>query len=179
MKAILVIATTLIAATPVACRQEQASSRSETAAGPVSTKSNHSKYALHLNEGEMLAGVNFQFTPKNGARRLSSATWSPPVGTKIPLHKHQRMEEYFFIHSGRGMLLINDERIPIDAGTSLFVPQDTWHGFEFPEQQAVIYGVSSPPGLEEIFVAWSTPGLSKEQVAAVERKHGLMWKQPK
>jgi mannose-6-phosphate isomerase-like protein (cupin superfamily) len=137
------------------------------------------KYALRLDEGEKLAGVNFQFTPKNGARRLSAATWSPPPGTKVPLHKHQRMEEYFFIHSGRGVLLINEQRIPFQAGTSLFVPQNTWHGFEFPDQEAVIYGVSSPPGLEEIFLAWSNPGLSKKQIAAVEQKHGLIWKEPK
>ncbi len=136
-----------------------------------------SKYASRLDEGEKLAGVNFQFTPKQGARRLSAATWSPPIGTKVPLHKHRRMEEYFFVHSGRGILLINEERVPFEAGTSLFVPQDTWHGFEFPDQKAVIYGVSSPPGLEEIFRAWSTPNLPKKAVAAVEQKHGLIWKQ--
>jgi hypothetical protein len=37
----------------------------------------------------------------------------------------------------------------------------------------------SPPGLEEVFRAWGTPGLTKEQIAAIERKHGLVWKQPK
>jgi mannose-6-phosphate isomerase-like protein (cupin superfamily) len=136
------------------------------------------KYARGVDQGEKLAGVNFQFTPKNGARRLSAATWSPPIGTKVPLHKHQRMEEYLFIHSGRGVLVIDGQKIPFQAGTSLFVPQNTWHGFEFPDEGAVIYGVSSPPGLEEIFLAWSTPGLSKAQIAATERKHGLIWKAP-
>jgi mannose-6-phosphate isomerase-like protein (cupin superfamily) len=161
----------------LACDQPRKSDQVQTASGAATAGSDHSNYVRRLNEGEMLAGVNFQFTPKDGATRLWAATWSPPRGTKIPLHKHTDMEEYFFIHSGRGILVINEDSIPIETGMSLFVPKDTWHGFAFPDQAAVIFGVTSPPGLEEVFRAWSTPGLSKEQISALERKHGMQWRQ--
>ena len=174
MKRILVIAAVVVTIVVLVYSQQRKSALTQTSSATATVKSDHSKYVLRINEGELLSGVNFQFTPKNGATQLSAGTWTSN-GTKVPLHKHVHMEEYFFIHSGSGVLLINDERIPFEAGMSLFVPKDTWHGFE-PDKGMVLFVVSSPPGLEEVFRAWDTPGLSKEQIAAIERKHRLIWK---
>lgn len=51
-----------------------------------------------------------------------------PVGID-PQTPHSQ-DELYFIHSGTGVLVMNGQRIPCDAGTCLFVPARTWHRFE-------------------------------------------------
>jgi mannose-6-phosphate isomerase-like protein (cupin superfamily) len=53
------------------------------------------------------------------------------------LHRHDRVEEFFFILEGNGAQLVEGGEIPIAAGDVIFVPRNEWHGFRNTGRQPV------------------------------------------
>ena len=49
------------------------------------------------------------------------------IGDRVPLHRH-RSDEMIFILEGRAEVTLGEERLEINAGTTLFVPKGAIHG---------------------------------------------------
>lgn len=77
---------------------------------------------------------------------------------------------------GSGFVTLNDERVPIQQGVTIFVPKGVWHGFENPDTELFILWATTPTGQEEFFRAISSrPGepakhLSREQVLVIRHQ---------
>lgn len=91
---------------------------------------------------------------ENGATSLFVAEqWLYP-GERVPLHVHPVEEALIFL-AGEGEATIGDERFPIAAGVTLFVPARVVHGF-------------SSLGAEDLHVLVVFPGPNFAETTFVE-----------
>ena len=61
------------------------------------------------------------------------------------------MDEAFYVVDGGGIVGLVDERHPIDRGATVFIPKNSWHGFENTDRELTLLWVVAPPGLEAFF----------------------------
>lgn len=111
--------------------------------------------ALAADDGELVYvgrdPVRIKVGPGNRAR-LAMITQDVSAGTSIPVHLHEREDEIIFIQSGRGEATLGDERVPLAAGSTLFVPQGTWHGGHNTGTEILRWiAIYSPSGFEGYF----------------------------
>lgn len=139
-------------------------------------------YVLGLRGGEHLiqrgGDLFINVDPTRGSKSFSTGTQQVLTGVGIPIHRHFHMDEAFYVLDGSGSVLLDDVRHPIEKGTSIFIPKNSWHGFENKDDELLLLWIATPPGLEGFFreVA-SLPGapaksLSKEQVNQIAGKYG-------
>jgi quercetin dioxygenase-like cupin family protein len=139
-------------------------------------------YTLGPNEGEHLVlrggSIFIKADPSRGSDGITMVTQQVLAGVGIPIHRHLFMDETFYVLEGRGTVILDDVRHPIERGGAIFIPKNTWHGFENAEHELVLLGTIVPTGLEAFFreIA-SPPGVpekprSKEQLNAIARKYG-------
>jgi len=113
-------------------------------------------YVVGWNEGEILLDGrgrtnSINVSPVTGSTKLGFVTQDMPPGSGIAVHRHVRTEEILFIHAGSGTLVLDDDRIDVKAGDTIFVPPGTYHGLENPDSTVQILAVVTPPGLEQAF----------------------------
>ena len=101
-----------------------------------------------------------------------------PVGAGIPIHRHLRMDEAFYVLEGGGIFTLNDVQYPFEKGGTIFIPKNAWHGFANPDNELLLLWIMVPPGLDGFFRdTCSPPGvpskqLTREQVKEIARKYG-------
>ncbi len=71
-----------------------------------------------------------------------------PQGAGIPRHRHTYMDEFFYILEGSGTVLLNDQRMPIQKGDTIFIPKGSWHAFENPGTELFLLFATTPTGQE-------------------------------
>lgn len=140
-------------------------------------------YVLGASEGEHLVhfrdggNISIKIGSATGSDNLGMGTQQVMRGTGIPVHRHLRMSEAFFVLEGSGTVTLNDVAHPFEKGTSIFIPNLTWHGFSNPDQELLFLWVVSPAGLDGFFrETCSPPGvapkkLTKEQIREIALKH--------
>jgi len=139
-------------------------------------------YVLSATEGEHLirGGGNLliKVDPSRGSNSLALGTQQVPVGGRIPIHRHAQMDEVFYVVEGSGTFIINDERLSVEKGATIFIPKGAWHGFDKGDKEMLLVWAVVPPGLEGMFreIA-SRPGeppkqFSLEQVNEIGRRYG-------
>ncbi len=94
---------------------------------------------LILRGGDMFVKVD----PSKGSHSLATGTQQIPVGIGIPTHRHFFMDEAFYVIEGSGSLILDDVRYPIVKGASIFIPMDSWHGFENASDELVLLWLPS------------------------------------
>ncbi len=72
--------------------------------------------------------VRIKISPGGTSGRFAMITQDVSPGTTIPIHLHEKEDEVIFIQSGVGEATLGDETVALAAGSTLFVPQGTWHG---------------------------------------------------
>lgn len=113
-----------------------------------------------------------------GSDSLALGTQQVMRGTGIPIHRHFQMEEAFFVLDGNGAVVLNDQRHPFEIGTTVFIPRNSWHGFENPDHELLLLWIVSPAGLDGFFrETCSPPGepprqLTRDHISEIARKYG-------
>jgi quercetin dioxygenase-like cupin family protein len=108
---------------------------------------------------------------------LAMGTQQVMAGSGIPIHRHFKMEEAFLVQEGSGTVILDDVRHPFEKGATIFIPKNTWHGFENPNHEFLLLWVVTPPGLDGFFRdTCSPPGtppkqLTREQIREIARKY--------
>ena len=98
-------------------------------------------------------------------------------GTGIPVHRHFKMDEAFYVLEGSGRVLLNDVPHPFEKGSVISIPKNSWHGFENPDHELLVLWVVAPAGLDGFFRETCSPlgaparQLSREQIREVARKY--------
>ena len=82
-------------------------------------------YVLGATEGEHLVhfrdagNIFIKVGPATGSDSLALGTQQVPVGTGIPIHRHFRMDEVFYVLEGRGIFTLNNVRHPFEKGGTI------------------------------------------------------------
>ena len=138
-------------------------------------------YVIGPNEGERLiqrgGNIFIKVDTSKGSKDLAMGTQQLLVGVGIPIHRHLHMDETFYVVDGTGTFILNDVPHPIQRGDSIFIPKNTWHGFQNPDRELLLLWVA-PPDLAAFFREFATqPGATpvqrtKEQMNDIARKYG-------
>jgi quercetin dioxygenase-like cupin family protein len=133
---------------------------------------------LARDEGDLVGSHYIKADPQTGSMRLGVGLQHLKGRQGIPMHRHDREDEILFIHSGSGVGTVGDQRKNISAGTTLYIPQGTWHGIDSQSDEMEILWVASPPhfaeNLREIGAKVSRGGnMSSGELDDIARKHGF------
>ena len=140
-------------------------------------------YVLAPAEGEHLVhfrdrgNIFIKLGAATGSGDLAVGTQQVMVGTGIPIHRHFRMDEAFYVLEGNGTVVLDDVRYAFERGASIFIPKNTWHGFENPRHELRLLWIVSPAGLDGFFRdTCSPPGapaksLSRDQIREIARRY--------
>lgn len=129
---------------------------------------------IHFRDG---GNIFIKFGSATGSENLAMGTQQVMVGSGIPVHRHLKMDEAFYVLEGGGVLTLNDEHHAFEKGATIFIPRNTWHGFENPEHELLLLWVVMPAGLDGFFrETCSRPGMprkqfTREQIAEIARKY--------
>lgn len=143
-------------------------------------------YVLGPNEGEHLiqrgGNIFIKADPTKGSNSLAIGTQQVLKGVGIPIHRHFEMDEAFYVIDGTGTFVLDDVSHRIEKGGSIFIPKNSWHGFQNPDGELVLLWLVSPPGLEAFFREVATrPGVpptqrTKDQLNEIARKYATEFK---
>jgi quercetin dioxygenase-like cupin family protein len=117
------------------------------------------------------------FGAATGSTSLGLGTQQVMAGSGIPVHRHFKMDEAFWVLGGSGVVILEDVRHPFEKGATIFIPRNTWHGFENPQHELLLLWVVTPAGLDGFFRETCTPpGVplkqpTQEQVREIARKY--------
>jgi len=134
---------------------------------------------LARDEGDLVGSHYIKADPQRGSMRLGVGLQRLKGRQGISMHMHEQEDEILFIHSGSGVGAVGDERKSIGAGTTLYIPQGTWHGVESQSDEMEILWVVSPPhfakNLREIGAKVSSGvKVSSGELEQIGRKHGFL-----
>ena len=112
-----------------------------------------------------------------GSNDLAMGTQQVMAGTGIPVHRHFKMDEAFYVLAGSGRVLLNDVPHAFEKGSVISIPKNSWHGFENPEHELLLLWVVTPAGLDGFFRETCNPPeaaakqLTREQIREIARKY--------
>jgi quercetin dioxygenase-like cupin family protein len=147
-------------------------------------------YVLYPGEGEVLIPCRegsstdgkwiVKVDPEKGSHYVAMGTQELPVGDRIPVHRHENQDEVLFIHEGNATGILGESRVPIEPGTTVFIPRGVWHSVENTEDEPVeIVWVVVPPGLEGFFRDLGVPpgedcvAISADEMVEIRARHGV------
>jgi len=141
-------------------------------------------YVLSAMEGENL--VHFRDHGKicikagsaTGSNNLAFGTQQVTRAAGIPVHRHFEMDEAFYVLEGSGSVSLNDVTHTFEKGASIFIPKNTWHGFQNPEHELLLLWIVTPAGLDGFFRETCSPPdvppkqFTREQLHQIALKYG-------
>jgi quercetin dioxygenase-like cupin family protein len=151
--------------------------------GPAVGQSVQSRPVRGAAEGEHLihfrdhGNVFIKIGTTTGSSNLALGTQQVMAGSGIPTHRHFKMDEAFYVLEGSGIFILNEMRHPFDQGASIFIPKNSWHGFENPDHELLLLWVVTPAGLDGFFRdICSPPGIppkqwTREQIGEIARNY--------
>ena len=142
------------------------------------------EYVLGANAGEHLihfrdgGEIFIKVGSATGSRNLALGTQQVKVGAGIPTHRHLQADEAFYVLGGSGVFMLNDMEHAFEAGGTIFIPKNSWHGFTNSEHELLLLWIMSPAELDGFFRETCTPPgappkqLTREQIKEIARKYG-------
>jgi len=139
---------------------------------------------VSANEGEHLVhfrdhgNIYIKFGAATGSDNLAMGTQQVTKGAGIPVHRHFQMDEAFYVLEGSGVFTLNDVRHAFDKGATIFIPKNSWHGFENPDHELLVLWIVTPAGLDGFFrETCNPPGmppkqLTRERIREIAHKYG-------
>lgn len=118
---------------------------------------------LGAGEGEHLihfrdhGNIFIKFGVPTGSANVAMGTQQVTLGPGIPIHRHWRSDEAFYILQGAGTVTLNDVPHAFEQGTRIFIPKNSWHGFQNPGHELLLLWKVMPAGLDGFFRDTCTP----------------------
>jgi quercetin dioxygenase-like cupin family protein len=139
-------------------------------------------YVVGPDQGEPLilrgGSIFIKSDPTKGSGGFAMGTQQVLRGVGIPIHRHFQMDEVFHVLDGGGTFMLDDVPNSVEKGGSIFIPKNTWHGFDNPDRELLLLWIVTPAGLDAFFREVATrPGVApisrtKDQVNEIARKYG-------
>ena len=137
------------------------------------------EHLIHFRDG---GNIFIKLDPVTGSNHLGLGTQQLPKGSGIPVHRHLDRDEAFYVLKGTGTVTLNEVPYPCEAGATIFIPRNTWHGFSCPDRELLLLWIMVPPGLDGFFrETCSRPGeppkeFTREQINAIGLKYGAEYR---
>jgi quercetin dioxygenase-like cupin family protein len=140
-------------------------------------------YVLSAGEGEHLVhfrdhgNIFIKAGSATGSGHLALGTQQVTIGAGIPIHRHLEMDEAFYVLEGGGTFILNDVRHAFEKSATIFIPKNSWHGFENPDHEILLLWIVTPAGLDGFFrETCNPPGVppkrfTREQISEIARKY--------
>ena len=140
-------------------------------------------FVLGRDDGEHLihfrdrGNIFIKIGTATGSSNLAMGTQQVMAGSGIPIHRHLKMDEAFWVLEGGGTVVLDDIRHSFEKGATIFIPKNTWHGFENPDHELLFQWVVTPAGLDGFFRDTCNPAgmpakqLTREQIREIARKY--------
>jgi len=112
----------------------------------------------------------------DGELAVFEQTGQTPMGGP-PLHVHTSQDEWFFILEGEYLFQLGDQKYPMKAGDTIFLPRNVQHGFvQLTEKARVIVSFLPAGRIEAFFRAtslWKSPP-SQEEIKKLMEDHDMI-----
>jgi mannose-6-phosphate isomerase-like protein (cupin superfamily) len=100
---------------------------------------------LSWRPSNMMKIPNADFLERTGSEILGARLWRVPPGSANTLHRHPRMEEFYFVVEGVGRLRVGDETLTVpQQGGVLVGPRQLRQVFNDTETEVLWLIVGSP-----------------------------------
>jgi quercetin dioxygenase-like cupin family protein len=141
-------------------------------------------YVLSATDGEHLVhfrdhgNIYIKAGSATGSSKMAFGTQQVTLAAGIPVHRHLEMDEAFYVLEGSGTVTLNDVPHGFEKGGSIFIPGNTWHGFNNPDHELLLLWIVAPAGLDGFFRETCSPAgtppkqLTREQIQQIARKYG-------
>jgi quercetin dioxygenase-like cupin family protein len=138
---------------------------------------------LGRDEGEHLihfrdrGNVFIKIGAATGSTNVALGTQQVMAGSGIPVHRHLKMDEAFWVLEGSGVVTLDDVPHPFEKGATILIPRNTWHGFENPQHKLLLLWVVTPAGLDSFFRERCSPvgeppkELTREQIREIAKRY--------
>jgi quercetin dioxygenase-like cupin family protein len=132
------------------------------------------EHLIHFRDG---GNIFIKLGSATGSEDLAIGTQQVMAGSGIPVHRHLKMDEAFWVLEGGGVLTLSDERLAFEKGATILIPRNTWHGFENPDHELLLLWVVIPAGLDGFFrETCSPPGapakqFTREQIREIAQRY--------
>ena len=148
------------------------------------TENMRSGYILGDSEGENLnhfrdhGRISIKVNKEAGCDRLALATQQVMKGSGIPAHRHLLMDEVFYVLEGSGTFSLDSVQHPFSKGSTIFIPQNTWHAFENSDHELLLLWVVAPASLDGFFretcsrAGEPAKDLTQEEIRTIALKYG-------
>ncbi len=73
-----------------------------------------------------------------GSQHFVMGTAEIAQGSRVPTHRHD-MDELIFVHRGSPIVTLGDQKITVQPGTTIFIPEGTWIGLENAASEPVLF----------------------------------------
>jgi quercetin dioxygenase-like cupin family protein len=102
--------------------------------------------------------VKLLLTAEETNGRFSVAELSPDPGVFVPNHRHKAEDEMFYVTDGTVWFEVGGESVTATAGTFVYIPRGTLHGFRnIGHRRAKMLNVHTPGGFDKFFEASGMP----------------------
>lgn len=116
---------------------------------------------LHWRPANLMRIPNADFLERTGSENLSARLWRFPPRSAGTLHKHVRMEEFYFVLEGTGRMRVGEETLTVAKyGGVLVGPDQLRQVFNDTDQETLWLVVGAPEELEFVPGAAQKPDLS-------------------
>lgn len=118
----------------------------------MSTNANASPYAVPPGEGKVLipGRALLRISAQQTGDAFELIELAGPEGDGPPPHIHLDRHELFYVLQGTVEFNVGHDTISAEAGSLVFVPRNTRHGFKFGSDCRIL-GLVAPAGLEGFF----------------------------
>lgn len=104
---------------------------------------------------------NADYLERTGSENLSARLWRLPPRSAGTLHKHVRMEEFYFVLEGVGRMRIGDETLTVPRyGGVLVGPGQLRQVFNDTDAEVLLLVLGGPEELEFLPTATTQPDMS-------------------
>lgn len=104
---------------------------------------------------------NADFLERTGSEHLGARLWRLPPKSAGTLHKHIRMEEFYFVVEGTGRIRVGEETLTLPKYSGLLVgPDQLRQTFNDTAEEVLWLVVGAPEELELLPTATTKPDLS-------------------
>lgn len=135
---------------------------------------------LRPGEGRSIDLGNFGMSVKVSAEETNDAFTvleaNEPAGFGPPIHIHHAVAEAFYVLAGEYIIFVRDEEFVCPAGSFIFIPAGTPHGFRvgaIPSRKLNLYAPAAMIGYFDELSAALAGGAADADLSAIAERHGM------
>ena len=137
-------------------------------------------FVLRPGEGRAIDLGNFAMSLKASSNDTDQAfsllEADEPPGFGPPMHIHHDAAEAFYVVAGEYSIFVRDEEFICPAGSFIYIPAGTPHGFRVgsvPSRKLNIYTPAAMVGYFDDLSAALARGAADEELAEIAQRHGM------